>query len=780
MRVECTLFYTQKGEWQVKLPEVQGRTTVGHALVPARFKDEQRTTGAYRFEAAAIMEGDTITKVVDRSVVPEPPLQAPAVQQGEPHKMFRNPYNFVPIVDRQRLSGPLGDAEPVGHARYHDDRYAGRIRVTAEVTTPLLIPPAEPTQQQGDHPIYGCRELAPGMPWLPPSSLRGALRARYEAITASRFGIRSEALDDRLAFRLGTDDAQRAVPAIVWGEGDDAEVVPLTGTNTIPRNPGQPLWAAWLPIGGSEPDELDHGTFVKARLRRYQHVRPNGQADYPVWVVERAVPVGAGELAPGAWELHQRSRAKASLDRYRDENQVRVVYGWVFRTSPSPDQPSNDRRKFERLFFTDVAGAGGHPSEQQVIDHARRRATAFVSPFAGRLAAGWEGVIKGYDAAEDVRMQGPQANQPGSAHLSPDATVHREGRHGLLCYAVLTTGQNAISHLSPVTIGREPYERSPAELLPDSVDVARRWDGLSPADRVFGWVHPDAAAADDRRVALRSSVRITPPVFDPPADGEPGLVEDVSRTLAILSGPKPAYARFYVADGDGAPAGNGHKREVGYRDGHRLRGRKVYPHQPAAEQPDWFTPGKSRAWESNDPTNQNRTFERAVRQGARFSFDVVVRNLDAVELGALLEVIALSSGDGRLRLGYGRPLGFGSVQLTLDEVRVETGEDRRARLDRFDTSAPPTLEAEEVAKLRGSFTAAFAEAFKEPFEQHRIGRAVAAEARGFDDEVEVTYPRTRKPDDPTYTWFVNNERDPHGKKAALPLLDLDQPYANRR
>ena len=771
--LRTTLFHTQKGTWEVKLDG--GRVQVDPTMVPDHCRRVQLDTGQFRFDVLVAHEGANVHEIRPWGIGHEPPAPLLPVSPGT---VFRNPYNFVPFEDRAGFEGPLADSPPVGHAAYHPDAWSGTITVRGTVRTPLIITPAAPEAMTGEHPTYGCRVGADGTPWLPPSALRGALRGRYEALTDSRFGVVSEVLDRRFAFRLGTSDAQRAVPARVADVDGQLSVVPLLGTSATNRADNQPLWAAWLPMNCNEADQLAHGTFVRARLRRCTHVNRNGGARYPIWYVERAVPAGR-QLPPDPWK--PRGRTAESVNRYERSEQTLVVHGWVFRTSPAPNLPSTKTRKFERLFFVQNTAAAG-TTEQQVIDRAAQQAGQLVAPFAGDLKDGFEAVIKAYDDAAPERARGQQLN--GSAHLPEHGSAaHREPRPGLLCYAILRPDHGAIGHLSPVTIGREPYQSVARDLLPDRVDVARNWSELSPADRVFGWVHPEAGEGDDRRVALRSSLRISPCRFDPPGEGEPPLIDTSVRTLAILSGPKPSYGRFYLAGADGQPADGGHKRTVGYQPSNRLRGRKVYPHQPDAESPDWFNPGGRKPWETNETTNKNRTVTACVRAGASFTFDIQVRNLSSAELGALLEVIDRASGGGRIRLGYARPLGFGSVELERQQVRVETGQQRRQRLAQFDTAPAGPCSDEVVGKLRQSFLKAFIDAHGAPLHRHGIGWASKAEACGFDDGIVVAYPGVAD-GRPSYEWFMDNEntqrRGNPGAQEALDVLAPTRPYRNAR
>lgn len=316
----------------------------------------------------------------------------------------------------------------------------------------------------------------------------------------------------------------------------------------------------------------------------------------------------------------------------------------------------------------------------------------------------------------------------------------------------------------------------PVELLPVSLRQASDYEALSPAERVFGWVHADADRADwGGRVALRSSLRVGQVAVTPPTDGKGSLESAADRPLAILSSPKPSCGRFYVADSQGSPAGSGEKTEVGYREGNRLRGRKVYPHQPMADDLSWFDAGKAERppW-SGDRNRLGRTMRHWVRPGTRLAFSIDVRNLDPVELGALLVSLQPTEMGSHLRLGYGKPLGFGSVRVEQVEVRVEDGTRRRERLAGFDAGLPPTCGDAEVEGWRQAFLDALSDAFET---SDAIVRAVRADAKGFDDKVLVTYPLDRL-GRPGYRWFVENEKQQN--RQSLPLLDVEHPYSNTR
>ena len=130
--------------------------------------------------------------------------------------------------------------------------------------------------------------------------------------------------------------------------------------------------------------------------------------------------------------------------------------------------------------------------------------------------------------------------------------------------------------------------------------------------------------------------------------------------LAILGQPKPAQGRFYLGDATGREQRAGlSKGQAGYRDGNRVRGPKVYPHHAQGL--------KQEAWRGHERTRQNRSLTGWVKPGVAFEFDLHVTNLTRVELGGLLWLLSLPAGHF-LRLGLGKPLGFGSVRAEVVEA----------------------------------------------------------------------------------------------------------------
>lgn len=349
------------------------------------------------------------------------------------------------------------------------------------------------------------------------------------------------------------------------------------------------------------------------------------------------------------------------------------------------------------------------------------------------------------------------------------------------------------------------YSASAYDLLPESLRPASNINELSPADRVFGWVHADADRKTLRRgdrAAARGLLRVGPVTCESSVNASVMKFDEPGVPLAILSTPKPQQGRFYVA---ASPNGEAQRRgltksEAGYSTGKGLRGRKVYPHQRNLPTDHWNDPMQDRTQQpvnghyqeyrrptkngNEQPGSQNRSILGWVKPGAEFTFDIHVHNLSKVELGALFWLLQLPD-DHFFRFGGGKPLGFGSVRLTIDSCDVRTGTSLAARYESW--REEPTADSPSSDSTR-AFQAAVIEAYGPPggteFERVPFIQAFKVACTGHRDRLPVHYPRTSaapNPDGESFKWFVANERNDarHAlpdiyNDPGLPLLDAPQ------
>ena len=218
--------------------------------VPSSLRDAASEAARARAEAveqAQLREAEA-QRLRDEELngVDPPPWRLPAQRTGGQRRSFHNPYSFVPAPPRDVWSrSALGDGPPSGHHRLSEDALSGRLTIRMVVKTPLLVmdhPADQPAGQRDDdpeagHERYGVRVRTDGSPDIQLTSLKGMLRAAYEAATNSRMGIFTHR--GSLTRRMGQndDESRNLKPVRVTRSGEELTVA-LMRRVRLPRYNG--------------------------------------------------------------------------------------------------------------------------------------------------------------------------------------------------------------------------------------------------------------------------------------------------------------------------------------------------------------------------------------------------------------------------------------------------------------------------------------------------------------------------------------------------------------
>ena len=682
---------------------------------------------------------------------------------NETHQ-FHNPYTFVPSPPREdaiKLGGFAGDLNPLScglsHASLKQNLWTGYLPIKLTTVTPLVLPKTDGEERLStQHQIYVLN-------YLPESSLRGLLHSAYEVVTNSRYGCFSN--DDRLAYRMDTKEAVKLIPAIIKNGKKDGELVADlyqgTSQTTEDRPKNDPMYAAMLTryhnnqnlnskcVGGYDPKTGDK---VWAEIVLCQHeVSPRGKThwhgDYIFWKVIKVWPKSQHPNKPAQTNIqvwHSNRPQTDSNDKqsyYAPLNpnapQRQIVEGHVLVTNQNIGNKHD-----ERIFFT-------LQSKTFPVDHLKESWRMRIKSYreahsddeifgrAGANAKPWDKIgSKSGETAWSPHLYQDGKHQDRWGRNAHDAMELQPGDMAYARCKFDTNGNiTCIEDLFPVMISRELYENSPADLLNCSLKPASKRSELSPADRLFGWI-PKKSSSDQ---GYKGRIRVVC------EDGSrPEIVEKFAGgtlPLAILGQPKPAQGRFYVAkDDQGNPQKDGiSKPQAGYSKGKglRVRGRKQYWHHKgleAGQAPDYWKAtvedrtqqqSNGRYQEYRRPNkngepqtdSQNRSITGWIKPGTVFKASLYVQNLQTEEIGALLWLLSLPEGH-YFRLGYGKPLGFGSARMEVDKdqyvngcLPLGTGEDWKAYYAAFDASSPATLgetqRNDSIQKFKASMIAAY-------------------------------------------------------------------------
>lgn len=680
---------------------------------------------------------------------------------------FHNPYNFVPALKQPNgKAGALGHGKPAGHDKYHDGHWSGRINIKITVATPLIIPTSQPVTEKAvpnkpePHYSYGLRKYLHAAdddrPLIPVTSFKGALRSAYEAITNSRMGV-FQGHDVPPARRMAAREAAPLVPVRFIGNG---KIECLVGNNNgFPGPTGaDPVHAAWIPLSMSQA--LPHASPVCVDVQRVQYVR--GNIRFKFWDVVAIAPGHNSLSGPKHTKLSTR-QARCTPQQYFER-----FNGYIFRSGNNAE-----RKHDERVFLLPNQGA----ARVLKISDVQKR---------------YVHLLRNYNSTDGP----PPTGRQKSRHVGnvPETGI----TPGELAYANIKKEGNEwnVVDLYPVMISRELGRMAPQDLLDKSLQPATAFDQLSPADRVFGWV---AQKRDETTTsaAWRGQLRIHPIKCTTSKTERPN--GDKGVALAILGQPKVAQARFYLGTPDGKPwplgqepandtakSGYFEKLRVGQNPSKALRGRKVYPHH-RQHKPIEYTRASDAKNRADD--NQNRSITEWVADGAEFTTSIDVVNLRLEELGALLWLLDVQrwekGQDGadmpaHLRLGYGKPLGFGSVKVEIDSLDLKDGKAMRETYRSLAVVSARAVKGEEepvARKAVDAFKTAIADAYRAPsgcadFVATPFIAAWLHAARGFDDQHPIHYPRMTEgyqdgqgnvvkdegphPKGENFKWFQNN------------------------
>ena len=705
---------------------------------------------------------------------------------SKPATHFHNPYTFIPTPPRP-AHGFAGDFNPLDkgldHASIKDGLWTGHIPIKLTTVTPLVLLKDDGRERDPKEPqIYDVYDR------IPEPSLRGMLRSAYEVVTNSRYAcFRNE---DRLAYRMIPQESLKLVPAIIekGKNPGDLEACLYPGTSDITaQRPKGPMYAAMLTryhknpkansvcVGGYDPKTGDE---VWAEIEQRSHGR---------WKVLQV------------WPKHKYPNKPDAAGK--------VVKGRVLITNENMDNKHN-----ERIFFLDGANAK-NPIKRDVT-HLKETWRMRIQSYRDAHS---ENDIFNRKGAENKpwkkirRGNGQQYDMGWSSHLYEDGKhrdrwdrpVHDalELQEGDMVYARCEIDSNGdvkkIEDLFPVMISRELYDNSPEDLLDTSLRPAMTLSELSPADRLFGWApqqKQDSSRESER--GYKSRIRVV--CNNGPRSDIVKRFQGDGIPLAILGQPKPAQGRFYVAkDNEGTPQDDGiSKSNAGYNKAEKkgLRGRKHYwPHkgretENASEYWDPFVENQSQEYRRTDgkTDTQNRSIKGWIEPGTEFKASLYVQNLQPQEVGALLWLLSLSE-DHCFRLGYGKPLGFGSIKMGIDAEQLKnrclplgTGADWQAYYADLNATPPTELKSAQQSGCIQEFKTKMETAYHKfpSFGQLPFISDFLQVLKGPMDNAPIHYPRSRQRPDPegkNFEWFVANDR---GKKRSLPKVKANNglPY----
>lgn len=216
--------------------------------------------------------------------------------------------------------------------------------------------------------------------------------------------------------------------------------------------------------------------------------------------------------------------------------------------------------------------------------------------------------------------------------------------------------------LSISEIPRLRLKYSPYDLLPDQLKPCKTYNEACYACRLFGMIG-DKTGDEKDDIAFKGRVFFkdaTIPKGDADIQQNPVLINSLGK-------PHPTFTKFYLEEN-----GNYNTKQYG------IRGRKFYWHhkdkidRKFSEYKETITPVE------NEEEKHNSSIQ-FMNCGNKFEFEVVFKELQEEELGALLLTLELEKGMLH-KFGKAKSLGFGSSEVKIEKLLLESDN----RYDSFD------------------------------------------------------------------------------------------------
>lgn len=607
--------------------------------------------------------------------------------------------NRIPVLrtDSQLRDLPeLRDNEPTTLDHYAPRTWSGLIRFSITAKTPLVygnvddqtgaisIPTTTQTKAAGTS-----REV----PILPSTMVKGMLSNAFERVTSSRlrvFGDHSEAL----TYRMDPAECQQLVPAFVIPT--KGEVTLLTGTHPRLSVVKKQHNGRALPVMMAATLRTKQGANTRFApgmndQRLLAMIRPQQGKRY------RQVQFDAKLVDNGTYAywfiyaLYTNSEPSERVPIF-DENtltgedlqqNLTKQIGYVYLTTDPDDLSKNSttfaKKMAERVFFTETRMS---PEKAIILPRTQNHPSPVERYFQ---------ILKSYSENWDAET----GNTP-NIFIRQSKILLSNKTNPFLAYAVLSESQEGhkiVDALVPISVGRNAYALSPLALAQRSrIAPAKQRFELSPADRLFGYVAysdrstPGSNGKSEPSSSLKGRISITDVTYAE----EGGGVGKASSPLRLrpLLGPRPSSARRFLTRTNGSNVNS---------DGEKVRRSQYFSHDPAQSLGASTYPVDRNAWENvdektkfpkkalktaSDSLNVTSEVKKYVKAGTKFNATMRFEALTEFELAWLLWLLdpanlvpraeqqqrmsgSPSDKVGYLRLGTGKPLGLGVVQVDL-------------------------------------------------------------------------------------------------------------------
>ncbi len=581
---------------------------------------------------------------------------------------FRNPYHFVPVSQDipHTIESPAGQKlsrDILGHRtfdRYHEETLSGRLICMLETKGPVVIGARQQGNADGDgytrvHPFERKNE-----PAVPGSSLRGCVSAIAEAASNSALRV----LDNmpysrRTLMKEDVSDHIEDYSAIgmIVEENGELRLRPLAMPTLRKNLPGN-YYEVPYKYREMFPDaRLKAFCYNKATLRKAPDTYRREQPVYYYAKLKGTYTTdgssqlrGTGGKAKGPILLGLEMEGEP-VSRPPDKTYTRGILRVLYKSNRADDMPPTKKHEIFIPYPEKSENSPTFSIEPEALENFYR------------LASGRE--------KENERRKGTSLDPlpyalKGSQPFPSRDNPYRLKDKDIVFFVPGSTGESVVK-LRVSQLWREEIPHPPHDFFkavhPELLPFHKGREKITPAEALFGFAEVNEKGETEEGRALASRVRFGEGRF---IDCPENDCYDEEIPLRILASPKPPCPSFYFRSNSlpDNPKQNviSAKCYISKRDlnpgNHIPQGRKFYFNHDSRQ--NLVQKAKTRVDENQLQKNK----VKPLKKGVRFIFRVDFDNLSDWELGLLIHAIQ-PTADFHHKIGMAKPLGFGTVKITL-------------------------------------------------------------------------------------------------------------------
>ena len=541
----------------------------------------------------------------------------------------------------------------------HLEHLSGYFDLELVAHSPLLI--GEQTEDSAKNHWLKVQKVN-GEPFISPTMIKGLLSTAYERITSSRFRIfDTDTHSAHLTYRTDPSQSLSLVPVRYTGETDEQERLKFEILNGAPSKDGKP---AFIPIKYNKSVLGERykfkANYIKKFIKQFKH---GDHVLFSAYRIKRRWIVTSISKIDHSCPLHVGTFQHREGDK--DRQTATEFTGYLYITSTKENLKKNqtnfNKKWAERIFIEAEATDSDIRSQEITCDQSvLERYQATLCSYVTHQEA--------TDILQARRNKDRITNNIFSRMTMEEQTLKK----GDLAYALLNADKQ-ISELVPITVGRHAYSHTPNALAEaDNVNPARILEEASAADRLFGFVGNNSRNGN----ALRGRIHIDSVAVSPEAVQEPPKGTDYLLLPPLLS-PKPSSGRrFLTPRPDFLNTSNdGTKRSDLFNPKESSLAEAAFPTHRLAigKSPEEIIAlYDSQRNTSKDTDSVRLRVTSWLKTGTTLSCRVSFDDVSPKELAFLLWPLIpqhLSPRDsskvGYHKMGIGKPLGFGLVEVRI-------------------------------------------------------------------------------------------------------------------